>query len=114
MEEYQKVASLSDIPPGKMITVSGIDRVEICIMNIDGKCFAVSNICTHKGAPLNRGTIKGKYLVCPWHKANFRIEDCKAFWPAERSLRKFEVKVDQDSVYVKIPSSGKAAKKSQT
>jgi nitrite reductase/ring-hydroxylating ferredoxin subunit len=103
MDEFRKVGSTTDIPPGKMITVPGIDRVDVCVLNLDGKYFAVSNICTHKGAPLNRGSLKGKYLVCPWHKANFRVEDGRAFWPAERALRRFEIKVEGDNVYVKVP-----------
>jgi nitrite reductase/ring-hydroxylating ferredoxin subunit len=104
MEEYRKVARRSEVPPGKMITVAGIDRVDVCLVNMDGKYFALSNICTHKGAPLNRGTLKGNYVVCPWHKANFRAEDGRAFWPAERALRKFEVKVDSDYIYIRIPT----------
>ena len=105
--EYRKIGLARDLTSGKMITVSGVDRVDVCVANFDGKFCAVSNVCTHKGAPLNRGTLKGKYIVCPWHKANFRAEDGRAFWPAERSLRKFDVKVDGDYLYLKVPAKNK-------
>ena len=105
MEQYKKVANVSDLPPGTMMTVEKIDRVDVCVLNLNGSYFAVSNICTHKGGPLNRGTINGKYLVCPWHKASFRLEDGKGFWPAEKALRKFELKVVGEELFIKLPSN---------
>lgn len=103
MVELVKAARAKDVPPGTMVTIPGIDLVDVCLINQDGKYYALSNVCTHKGAPLNTGTLNGKYLVCPWHKANFRIEDGKHNWPASRSLRSFGVEVDGDYVYVAKP-----------
>jgi len=40
---------------------------DIAVFNVDGKFYALSNVCAHKGGPLNEGMFE-KYLVtCPWH-----------------------------------------------
>ena len=40
---------------------------DIAVFNFDGKFYALSNVCAHKGGPLNEGMFE-KYLVtCPWH-----------------------------------------------
>ncbi len=94
------VGKLEDMRPGSRKLVNGVDRVEVLVMNYDGRYFAVSNICPHKGARMCEGVMKGQYLECPWHMAKFRVEDGRGFWPATRGLRVFPVKVDGDSVYI--------------
>ena len=98
---FQKVANMKDVPDGSSITVQGIDIVDICLINLNGKIHAISNICTHKGAPLNEGYVKKEYVVCPWHYASFRISDGKNFWPGPRPLRCFEIKVIGESIYLR-------------
>jgi nitrite reductase/ring-hydroxylating ferredoxin subunit len=100
-EGYKKVADLHDIPPGSMIKVQGLDIVETCILNQEGKLYALSNICTHKGGRLSEGFMRRDCVVCPWHNANFRITDGKSTWPAPEAVRSFPVRVVGNSVYVK-------------
>lgn len=99
--EYREVARVDQLPPGARITVQGIDRVDLCIMNVDGNYFAFSNICPHKGAPLNEGEIARQYIVCPWHKARFRLSDGEGHWPSPRGLRNYKVKVEGNSILVR-------------
>jgi nitrite reductase (NADH) small subunit len=101
IDGYRRVAEVSDVPQGTMIKVRGIDIVETCILNHEGKLYAFSNVCTHKGGPLNEGFVKRDCIVCPWHSANFRLRDGKNTWPAPREVRSFQVKVVGNSIYVK-------------
>jgi nitrite reductase/ring-hydroxylating ferredoxin subunit len=100
MGDFVKVAEAADLPPGASVTIQGIDIVDVMVANCGGTCYAISAVCTHKGAPLNKGTVNGEYITCPWHKASFRIADGKNNWPADRPLRSFKVKVEGGSVYV--------------
>lgn len=81
----------------------GLDRVDICVARVNGRYYALSNVCTHKGGPMNEGTVTEKNLICPWHKAYFRLDSGRNFFPADRPLRTFEVKVQDGSIYIKIP-----------
>ena len=98
-----KIARTDEIPPGSMAIFPGVDIVDVCVVNVDGNYFAVSNICTHKGAPLNRGAFKGEHIVCPWHKATFHVKDGEHSWPAGRSLRSFKVRVEGDRILIEKP-----------
>ena len=44
------------------------DSIEIALFVLDGKSFyTLSNVCAHKGGPLNEGVIEGDVVACPWH-----------------------------------------------
>ena len=42
---------------------------EIVLSMVEGKVYAMYNICTHRGRPLNEDELKGYDLKCPWHYA---------------------------------------------
>ncbi len=50
--EFVKAAIAPEVPPGvmKMVQVAGR---EVCLANVDGKCYAIGNVCTHEDGPLD-------------------------------------------------------------
>ena len=55
----------SDIPVSKMKEVQ-VNGQNICLANIDGKYFAINNICSHEGGSLADGRLEGyevEYLI---------------------------------------------------
>jgi nitrite reductase/ring-hydroxylating ferredoxin subunit len=98
--EFVFVAKLDELNIGQIKLAEGIDRVPICVLNFKGKIFALSGVCTHKGAPLCEGLVKGEYLECPWHKAYFQITTGRHSWPAPKSLRSFPIKIRDNLIYV--------------
>ena len=48
-EEFVKVAETKDIQPSRMKEVQ-LDGKSICVANIEGKYYAIDNICTHEEA----------------------------------------------------------------
>jgi nitrite reductase/ring-hydroxylating ferredoxin subunit len=50
-EDFVKVADTKDIQPSHMKEVE-VDGENICVVNIEGKYFAINNICTHEGGVL--------------------------------------------------------------
>lgn len=70
-----------EIPPMSMKRIE-IDGIEIAIINLGGKFFAIRDRCGHMNAPLSRGQImkdgQGKSIVvCPLHGSTFDIETGK-------------------------------------
>ena len=66
------IVSTKNIPAGKM-TVMEKNGKEILIANVDGKYYAMSNVCTDRGCRLNAGTLTGALLECPCHGSTFNV-----------------------------------------
>ena len=101
-----KIAQVSDIPEGGMICRDHMGS-QILLAKVDGEIFAMDNVCTHAGAPLDEGELgaEGPYLVtCPWHDAHFDVRTGEVHqdtpWAFETEA--FEVTVDGDDVLVDL------------
>jgi nitrite reductase/ring-hydroxylating ferredoxin subunit len=69
---FVEAARIGEIYPGgmKAVVVGGND---IVIANADGRYYAVSRRCSHRGVSLEMGTLDGSILTCPLHYAQFDI-----------------------------------------
>ena len=99
------VGETKDIKPGSMKKVDVADRVPLCIINCEGRYYAISGVCAHKGGPLWEGELidGGKYIKCPYHDAIFRTSDGRNGWPAPRPLRTFPLEVEGAAIYMVVP-----------
>jgi glycine betaine catabolism B len=100
-EDFVKVAETKDIQATQMkaVEVAGED---ICVANVDGKYYAIGNICTHVGGPLDQGTLEGYQVECPWHGSKFDVrtgEPTKP--PAKNPEPTYEVKVEGDNILLR-------------
>lgn len=99
---FVKVASTSDIPVSQMKEVQ-VNGQNVCVANIDGKYFAINNICSHEGGPLADGKLEGYEVECPWHQSKFdmRSGEVKAP-PAIEPQATYQVKVEGGKVLVSV------------
>lgn len=100
---WTPVAVASDIPPGKVqVYTVGERRLALC--NADGTLYAIDDVCTHDGAPLDQGELSGCQIECPRHGARFDVSNGKALTlPAVRPVRTYPVRVSGDTVEVEVP-----------
>jgi nitrite reductase/ring-hydroxylating ferredoxin subunit len=70
--EFVKVAATSDVAPGRMIPVAAGGR-KLLLANVEGAYFAAARKCPHLGFNLCRGSLEGRAVVCPLHKARFDL-----------------------------------------
>jgi nitrite reductase/ring-hydroxylating ferredoxin subunit len=69
MNGDQRVVSVDDLPPGRVV---GVGRY--AIGNRDGEYFAVTRRCRHLAADLAGGQIdENGCLVCPWHHSAYDV-----------------------------------------
>jgi glycine betaine catabolism B len=100
-EDYVKVAGTKDIQPSQMKEVE-VNGEKICLANVEGKYYAIGNVCTHLGGPLAQGKLEAYEVQCPWHGSRFDIRTGKvARPPAMRSEPTYEIKVEDDNILVK-------------
>lgn len=102
MAEFTKVAAVSEIPSGSMKGFM-VNGEKLLVANINGNFYAMGSICTHRGGPLEEGELSGNTLTCPWHGAQFDVTTgTPTMPPAQMPVKKFEVKVENNDVFVKV------------
>ena len=104
MTDFVPVARVNDVPdPGKeLVEVS--DQL-IVLIHAAGHWYAVDDVCTHDGGPLNEGPLDlaEKTIACPRHGAKFDIKTGAALtMPATKPTVVHEVKVEGDQVMVRL------------
>ena len=98
---YIAVAQVADIPPGAMKCVA-IDRERVLLANVDGRFYAISDVCGHRNAPLSRGRLDRHIVECPLHFAQFDLRSGKLIdGPVSVDVPAYETRVDGDTVLVK-------------
>ena len=106
-EDFVKVANKNDIQPSHMKEVQ-FDGENICLVNVEGKYYAINNICTHEGGPLADGTLEGYEVECPWHGSKFDVRTGEVTSPpASEPEPTYQVKLDGNSVLIKKSDKNK-------
>ena len=100
-QDFKKTLKVSEVPPGQMKTVE-FENDTVCIVNIEGKFYAINNVCTHEGGPLAEGTLSEFEVECPWHGARFDVRTGEVKSPpAESPVSTYEIKIDQDDIWMR-------------
>lgn len=103
MSDYVKVASVTDLAPGEMTLVEVAGEL-ICLGNVDGTFYAISDECTHGGGALSDGELEGYVVTCPMHFGQFDIRTGKVVQrPPREDVAVFEVKVEGQDVLIARP-----------
>ena len=99
--EFVRVASASEIPEGKMKKVI-VDSQQVLVVNVKGKYYAIGNVCTHLGGPLDKGILEGNEVECPLHRSHFDVTNGQVKrGPAARPEPVYDVKVESGSILVR-------------
>ncbi len=97
---FVKVCGIDDLDEriGKRVFVNDVD---IALFLVDGKIYALKNICPHQHvAKIYEGFITGNRVACPIHGWEFDLQTGK-LGGERRGLDTYEVKVINEYVYVK-------------
>lgn len=98
----QSVAKLSEIAAGTTKRVE-VDSCGILLCNLGGSIFAIEDVCTHDGGPLDQGELEGECVVCPRHGATFDVKTGDALTlPAVVPVMTFPVEVVGDDIFVSL------------
>jgi 3-phenylpropionate/trans-cinnamate dioxygenase ferredoxin subunit len=99
---FEKVTTTSETEPGK-ITLHEVNGKRIALCRVDGNFYAIDDVCTHDGGPLDQGELEGNLVECPRHGAKFDVTTGKAVvLPAVRPVQTYPVEVEGDEVKVDV------------
>lgn len=101
MNEH-RIALAAQIVPGTT-RYENIDGVDVLLCNVDGSLYAIEDVCTHDGAPLDQGCLEGACIVCPRHGATFDVRTGAALTlPAVMPVQTYPTRIDGDDVIVTL------------
>jgi 3-phenylpropionate/trans-cinnamate dioxygenase ferredoxin subunit len=97
---FVELARSDDVAPGQ-VRVYEVQGRSIALCNVDGAFYAIDDVCTHDGGPLDQGEIDGHQIECPRHGARFDVRNGRALTlPAVRPVRSYPVQVEDGVVKV--------------
>ena len=100
--KYVKVALVSDLPErrGRRVSVKG---EEIALWRVDGKFYALQNVCSHQHfSVLHQGILSGTTVACPMHGWTYSLETGIAEAGNGR-IKIFDVRVEGNDILVEEP-----------
>jgi nitrite reductase (NADH) small subunit/3-phenylpropionate/trans-cinnamate dioxygenase ferredoxin subunit len=96
------VAKVGDIAEGEAAVVT-VRQKDIAIFRVDGKLFAIDDVCPHMGASLSGGFVEDGCVTCPWHFWRFRLAD--GGWADNPKVKtgSYPVHVVGDEIQLELP-----------
>src|SRR5881628_2093926 len=93
MTTFVRVAKTSDVQPGegRVVVVQGHP---VALFNVDGRFYAVSNVCLHRGGPIGEGMLDDTVVTCPNHGWEYDVLTGANLANPIARLRTFEVRVE--------------------
>jgi 3-phenylpropionate/trans-cinnamate dioxygenase ferredoxin component len=106
--EFIPVATLADVPPGRLLSVRAPNGEQVVLVNAGGEIGALLDRCSHQEYALSAGEVLGDGTIeCVWHGALF---DCHTGavrgLPAVEPVPAFSVRVEGDAILLgpRLPS----------
>lgn len=101
MTSFSIVGKTSEVAVGTARAVLTVEGEDVLVCNVDGRFYAIENVCTHDGWPLDQGEICGTKIECPRHGARFDVTTGAVLaLPAIIPVRTFAVHVEDEDIYV--------------
>lgn len=101
--EWTDAAPETALAGGEMGAVM-VGTVSVLLVNRADGIVALSNRCTHRGAPLDDGSLDNRCIECPWHGSRFGVGDGQVMrGPATRPQQVYEARVRNGRIQVRQP-----------
>ena len=102
LSEWINVCNTSNLKKGEMLDFDYKEK-KILIANFNGKIYATDRICTHAEADLSTGILGEDGVTCPLHLSTFNLKTgVPQNLPAEIPLKTYNVKIEQNEIYVEV------------
>lgn len=101
MGEFHPAVPAASLAPGACTEVV-VDGRPVALYNVEGRIYATSNICLHRGGPLGQGMLTGHEVMCPWHAWSWDVRTGENTANGTLRVDAYEVKVENGVVMVKV------------
>jgi 3-phenylpropionate/trans-cinnamate dioxygenase ferredoxin subunit len=102
MSEYVRVAKIGEVLPGKSKLID-LGSSCIALFNVDGRYFAINDMCTHAGGSLSEGEVNGTAVECPLHGARFDLTTGRVLSPpAGADVAAYKIRVEGEDIMIEV------------
>lgn len=99
-EDFFVVAAKSELSEGAQLYVE-LNGEEILLCQHNDQYFAVAYFCSHAEFSLEGGFIRNGCITCPYHGAEFALEDGSVQAPpAFEPIKTYPVKIIDDTIAI--------------
>ncbi|MCK1268643.1 3-phenylpropionate/trans-cinnamate dioxygenase ferredoxin subunit [Bradyrhizobium sp. GM2.2] len=101
--EWVSACATNALMPEETLRFDHGSRTFVIVCSPEGDYFAIDGHCSHEKVHLADGIVDGGIIECPKHFGTFdyRTGESRAL-PACVDLRSYEVKVENDTVFIKL------------
>jgi nitrite reductase (NADH) small subunit len=98
---FLRILKKDEVPAGTIREVQ-IDGKVIALANVDGKFYAIDNVCLHRGGPLAEGDLTRNSVTCPWHGWEYDVTNGKCTMNPAVGVAIYPVEIRGDDVYIDV------------
>lgn len=105
MTEFEKIIKVDEFPENGRFYHEFEDET-VVIFRVGEQFYAIADLCTHDGGPLEDGALEDHKVECPRHGACFDIRTGAALnLPATEPVPTYQTKVEDGYLFVEKPES---------
>jgi nitrite reductase/ring-hydroxylating ferredoxin subunit len=102
MATFVTVARTDELAPGQGKLVE-VNHKRLALFNVEGRYFAIDDVCPHRGGPLSEGELEGGAVVCPWHGSMFDLATGRVTRsPATAGVATYDVRVEGEEIAIAV------------
>lgn len=98
---YAFIATTGELKKDGQLT-RWIGDHDVLLYEHEGEIKAISNICRHFGGPVGYHKAKDGVFTCLWHNWRFSCKDGSCLTMPELPLRRYDVKIEGEKIYVNL------------
>ncbi|HEY8505316.1 MAG TPA: Rieske 2Fe-2S domain-containing protein [Gemmataceae bacterium] len=102
MGVLRTVARVEDLEEGES-TVVRVDGRRVALFRVEGRYYAIDDVCPHMGASLAAGWVEDGVVTCALHYWRFRLSD--GTWADNPRIKigSYPVHVEGDEIRIEMP-----------
>ena len=101
MTDWIDVCAANAMADNENIIVD-VDGTDVAIFKLDGKFYAIEDVCTHDGAEIASGELDGDEIICPRHGARFCVKTgAVKCAPAYEAVDTFPVRIEDGQLQIR-------------
>jgi len=99
---FVRAANIADVPQG-CIHQFQVAGTPVALANVDGKFYAINDVCVHRGGPLGEGELHEKVVTCPWHGWQYDVTTGKVTQNPTMGVACYATEVKGGEVFIDVP-----------
>jgi nitrite reductase (NADH) small subunit len=100
---FLRTVKVDEVPPGTAREIQ-VEGKTVCLANVDGKFYAINNVCLHRGGPLGQGPLQGTKVVCPWHAWEYDVTNGKVVQNPAVGVDVYATEIRGQDVFIDVGS----------